>query len=192
MHRVGYCHDSHFGAHFDPKYGRGSKISAKCSPITQMWHPVPFVQLQEKQVQACCMYTLILTRCSNCGGPLCTTTFLMGLSGSQENPTLNPQKFEDHSVETTSTEAALCSCALPSWQKHLNLLWKFCTALFCMSCECDFFWHGESMDRNHCMFSKLFFVGLLVGRSVRLSVVLYSLHCKMCIFCVVEEAAQAV
>ena len=54
---------------------------------------------------------------------------------------------------------------------ELVLKKKFCTALFCMSCECDFFWHGESMDRNHsACFSKPFFVGLLVGRSVRLSV----------------------
>ena len=30
------------------KSGRGSKISATSSPITQTWHPVPFVQLQPK------------------------------------------------------------------------------------------------------------------------------------------------
>ena len=91
------------------KSGRGSKISARCSPITQMWHPVPFVQLQPKsRFQACCMYTLILTRCSNCGGPLCTTTFSKGLFGLVNEPA-QPSKIEDHSVETTSTEAALCS-----------------------------------------------------------------------------------
>ena len=62
----------------------------------------------KKQVQACCMYTLILTRCSNCGGPLCTTTFSKGLFGLVNEPA-QPSKIEDHSVETTSTEAALCS-----------------------------------------------------------------------------------
>ena len=62
----------------------------------------------KKQVQACCMYRLILTRCSNCGGPLCTTTFSKGLFGLVNEPA-QPSKIEDHSVETTSTEAALCS-----------------------------------------------------------------------------------
>ena len=79
------------------KSGRGLKISARCSPITQMWHPVPFVQLQPKS-----------RRCSNCGGPLCTTTFSKGLFGLVNEPA-QPSKIEDHSVETTSTEAALCS-----------------------------------------------------------------------------------
>ena len=87
------------------KSGRGSKISARCSPITQMWHPVPFVQLQPNSRF---MYTLILTHCSNCGGPLCTTTFSKGLFGLVNEPA-QPSKIEDHSVETTSTEAALCS-----------------------------------------------------------------------------------
>ena len=62
----------------------------------------------KKQVHACCMYTLILTRCSNCGGPLCTTTFSKGLFGLVNEPA-QPSKIEDHSIETTSTEAALCS-----------------------------------------------------------------------------------
>ena len=58
----------------------------------------------KKQVHACCMYTLILTRCSNCGGPLCTTTFSKGLFGLVNEPA-QPSKIEDHSVETTSTES---------------------------------------------------------------------------------------
>ena len=41
---------------------------------------------------------------------------------------------------------------------------SFAQPCFCMSCECDFFWHGESMDRNHsACFRKPF---LLVCRSV--------------------------
>ena len=66
--------------------------------------------------------------------------------------------------------------------KHLNTLEKFCTALFCMSCECDFFWHGESMDRNHsACFSKPFcWFGRSVRRSVRLSVVPSGPRSELC------------
>ena len=42
------------------------------------------------------------------GGPLCTTTFSKGLFGLVNEPA-QPSKIENHSVETTSTEAALCS-----------------------------------------------------------------------------------
>ena len=100
----------HFGARFGvAKSGRGSKISARCSPINPDVASSSICSTAaKKQVHACCMYTLILTRCSNCGGPLCTTTFSKGLFGLVNEPA-QPSKIEDHSVETTSTEAALCS-----------------------------------------------------------------------------------
>ena len=102
---AGYRHDPHFGARFWSR----TRIKNQC----QMQSDNPDVASSsicstaaKKQVQACCMYTLILTRCSNCGGPLCTTTFSKGLF---VNEPAQPSKIEDHSVETTSTEAALCS-----------------------------------------------------------------------------------
>ena len=42
---------------------------------------------------------------------------------------------------------------------------SFAQPCFCMSCECDFFWHGESMDRNHSACFRKLFVSLSVGRS---------------------------
>ena len=100
----------HFGARFWSR-----KIWARIKNQCQMQSDNPDVASSsicstaaKKQVQACCMYTLILTRCSNCGGPLCTTTFSKGLFGLVNEPA-QPSKIEDHSVETTSTEAALCS-----------------------------------------------------------------------------------
>ena len=107
---AGCRHDPHFGARFWSR-----KIWARIKNQCQMQPDNPDVASSsicstaaKKQVQACCMYTLILTRCSNCGGPLCTTTFSKGLFGLVNEPA-QPSKIEDHSVETTSTEAALCS-----------------------------------------------------------------------------------
>ena len=107
---AGYSHDPHFGACFWSR-----KIWARIKNQCQMQSDNPDVASSsicstaaKKQVQACCMYRLILTRCSNCGGPLCTTTFSKGLFGLVNEPA-QPSKIEDHSVETTSTEAALCS-----------------------------------------------------------------------------------
>ena len=54
---------------------------------------------------------------------------------------------------------------------------KFRTA-FCMSRECVFFWHGESMDRNHSACFRNPF--LLVGRSVRLSIVPSGPRSELC------------
>ena len=81
-----------------------------------------------------------------------------------------------HSGDAMPLTAKVDLCDLPRFPAGSGSTWtcfgKFCTALFCMSCECDFFWHGESMDRNHsACFRNPFFVCLLVGRSVRLSVV---------------------
>ena len=108
--RRGTAATPHFGARFWSR-----KIWARIKNQCQMQSDNPDVASSsicstaaKKQVQACCMYTLILTRCSNCGGPLCTTTFSKGLFGLVNEPA-QPSKIEDHSVETTSTEAALCS-----------------------------------------------------------------------------------
>ena len=91
---AGYRHDPHFGARFWSR-----KIWARIKNQCHIQSDNPDVASSsicstaaKKQVQACCMYTLILTRCSNCGGPLCTTTFLKGFSGSLMNP-LNRQKL---------------------------------------------------------------------------------------------------
>ena len=78
------------------KSGRGSKISARCSPINPDVASSSICSTAaKKQVQACCMYRLILTRCSNCGGPLCTTTFSKGLFGLVNEPA-QPSKIEGH------------------------------------------------------------------------------------------------
>ena len=107
---AGYRHDPHFGARFWSR-----KIWARIKNQCHIQSDNPDVASSsicstaaKKQVQACCMYTLILTRCSNCGGPLCTTTFSKGLFGLVNEPA-QPSKIEDHSVEDDFNR----SCTVP-------------------------------------------------------------------------------
>ena len=84
----------HFGARFWSR-----KIWARIKNQCQMQSDNPDVASSsicstaaKKQVQACCMYTLILTRSATVEAPCARPHFLKGFSGSLMNP-LNRQKL---------------------------------------------------------------------------------------------------